>query len=117
MIFENKMMGEILAVKPLGNRIDASASTNFKGYMQDWINEGRRLIVLDLAAVDFIDSSGLVAIVSVLKMIGPGGELVICGMSEEVMNLFRLTRMNRVFQIFDSREAAVNALSKGLPRE
>jgi anti-sigma B factor antagonist len=111
MIFEDKMMGEILTVKPLGRRIDASSSTNLKGHMVDWITEGKKHIVLDLSGVDFIDSSGLVAIVSALKMIGPGGDLVICGMSEAVMNLFRLTRMNRVFQIFPSREAAVHALS------
>ena len=111
MIFEDKWMGEILTVKPLEKRIDASSSANFKGHMVDWVNEGKHHIVLDLSEVDFIDSSGLVAIVSVLKIIGPGGDLVICGMTETVMNLFRLTRMNRVFQIFSSRETAVNTLS------
>src|SRR5512136_1080484 len=111
MIFEDKVKGEILTVKPLARRIDASGSTHFKGHILDWVNEGRKRIVLDLADVDFIDSSGLVALVSVLKMIGPGGELVICGMNEAVLDLFRLTRMNRVFQIFPSRKAAVDALS------
>jgi len=110
MIFEDKVTGGILTVKPLARRIDASASANFKGHIADWINEGQKQIVLDLADVDFIDSSGLVAIVSSLKMIAPAGELVICGMSEAVMNLFRLTRMNRVFRTFESREAAVNGL-------
>jgi len=111
MIFEDKVTGEILTAKPLEKRIDASSSANFKGHMVDWINEGKRHIVLDLSEVDFIDSSGLVAIVSVLKMIGPESDLVICGMKESVMNLFRLTRMNRVFQIFSSAPEAVQALS------
>jgi anti-sigma B factor antagonist len=111
MIFEDKFLEGILVVKPLDKRIDASSATNFKEQIVGWINEGNNHIVLDLSNVDFIDSSGLVAIVSVLKTINSRGDLIICGMKEAVMNLFRLTRMNRVFQIFSSEEEAVNALS------
>jgi anti-sigma B factor antagonist len=111
MIFEDRVTGPVLTVRPLAKRIDASGAANFKGHFTDWIGEGRRLIVLDLAEVDFIDSSGLVAIVSVLKTITPEGELAICCMRESVMSLFRLTRMNRVFRIFGSREQAVEALA------
>ena len=111
MIFEDKLVEGILVVKPLDKRIDASSAENFKGQMIDWINNGYNYIALDLSEVDFIDSSGLVAIVSALKMINSKGDLVICCMKEAVMNLFRLTRMNRVFQIFSSDEDAVKALS------
>ncbi len=110
MIFEDKFTRGILTVKPLEKRIDASSSAHFKGHMVDWIDEGKHHIVLDLSGVDFIDSSGLVSMVSILKMLNPAGDLVICGMNKAVMNLFRLTRMNRVFRIFSSREEAVNAL-------
>jgi anti-sigma B factor antagonist len=67
--------------------------------------------VLDLSKVEFIDSSGLGAIVSSLKRMGGRGELVVCGLREPTMTLFRLTRMDRVFQVFDSEQQAVSALS------
>jgi anti-sigma B factor antagonist len=111
MQINEKRIGEILVVRPLEKRIDASVSTGFKGIMIDWINNGNKQIVLDLSEVEFIDSSGLGAIVSSLKTIGNEGDLVICRIRETVMNLFRLTRMNRVFQIFSSEDEAVKALS------
>ncbi|MEI6153928.1 MAG: hypothetical protein WCQ90_07560 [Deltaproteobacteria bacterium] len=39
------------------------------------------------------------------------GGLIICGINNAVMTLFRLTRMNRVFQIFSTEEEALKALS------
>lgn len=111
MNIDNKKIGEILVVKPLEKRIDASLATDFKGKMIDWINAGNKRILLDLAEVEFVDSSGLGAIVSSLKTIGSEGDLVICGAREAVMNLFRLTRMNRVFQIFSSEEEALRVIS------
>lgn len=69
--------------------------------------------MLDLSEVDFIDSSGLGAIVSSLKAVGKQGNLIICGIGETVLSLFRLTRMDRVFQIVSSPEEAVRALSHG----
>lgn len=111
MEIENRQIEDIMIVQPLEKRIDASVSTEFKGRMVDWINAGNKRIVLDLSNVDFIDSSGLGSIVSSLKTIGNDGDLVICGIKETVMGLFRLTRMNRVFQIFTSQQEAIQGLS------
>ncbi len=112
MQIQQKKVDNILIVKPLEKRIDASTATEFKGKIVDLVNSGNTKIVLDLANVDFIDSSGLGAIVSCLKTIGNNGDLVISGIQETVMSLFRLTRMNRVFQIFPSEQEAIQALSR-----
>lgn len=103
--------GDVLIVKPLEKRIDAATATEFKEKMSNWIGAGNKRIVLNLTEVDFIDSSGLGAIVSSLKKIGTEGDLVICAVKETVMSLFRLTRMNRVFDIFPSEGEAVRSLS------
>ncbi|OPY03179.1 MAG: Anti-sigma-B factor antagonist [Syntrophorhabdus sp. PtaB.Bin047] len=112
MEIDEKKVGDVLVVLPREKRIDASVSTGFKGRMVDWINQGNRRIVLDLSQVDFIDSSGLGAIVSSLKTLGTEGDLVICGIRETVMGLFKITRMNRVFQIFANESEAIEALSR-----
>jgi len=112
MEIEERKVGNVLVVLPREKRIDASVSTGFKGRMVDWINQGNRHIVLDLSEVDFIDSSGLGAIVSTLKTLGNDGDLVICGIRETVMGLFKITRMNRVFQIFATESEAIEALSR-----
>jgi anti-sigma B factor antagonist len=111
MQLQQKKTGDVLLVKPLEKRIDAATAAEFKDKMSDWIVSGNRLIVLNLSEVDFIDSSGLGAIVSGLKKMGNNGNLVICAVRETVMSLFRLTRMNRVFEIFSSEDEAIQALS------
>ena len=112
MLIEERKAGQVLVVIPLESRIDASVSTEFKGKMVDWINEGNKLIVLDLSHVDFVDSSGLGVMVSSLKTIGGEGDLVMCCIRETVMRLFALTRMNRVFNIFPQQSDAVRALNE-----
>jgi anti-sigma B factor antagonist len=111
MQIEDKIINDILVVTPLDKRLDASSAVDFKGKMVDWINRGHRRIVLDLSLVDFVDSSGLGTIVSCLKTLGEGGDLVISGIKDAVLSLFQLTRMNRVFQIFPTPDAAIKGLT------
>jgi anti-sigma B factor antagonist len=112
MELEEKKVGKVLIVIPRQSRIDASVSTEFKGRMVDSINQGNKLIVLDLSDVDFVDSSGLGVMVSSLKTIDNEGDLVICCIRDTVMRLFSLTRMNRVFSIFTTQADALQALNE-----
>jgi len=106
----HEMIDKVLVVKPLEKRMDAFVASDFRGRMGAFIGEGQELIVLDLSDVDFVDSSGLGAIVASLKMLGGKGDLAIAGASDKVMSLFKLTRMDRVFQIFATRDEAVAKL-------
>ncbi len=113
MEIEHRKKDDILIAKVLGNRLDAHGAGDLKEKMSGFISSGNNLITLDISEVDFVDSSGLGAMVSVLKLMGEDGDLVICGVTEPVMRLFKLTRMNKVFRIFEQVEDAVSALSKG----
>ena len=64
-------------------------------------------VLLDLSSVDFIDSSGLGAIVAALKQLQPGQKMVLCGLTPTVAKVFRLTRMDSVFPIFDDMDSAL----------
>ena len=83
----------------------------FKHQLIDYVNKGNRSIVLDMNAVSFIDSSGLGALVSSLKVIGKDGDLVLCGTGGTVNSMFKLTRMDKVFRMFGTAEEAVAALA------
>jgi len=91
-------------------RIDAMVAPAFKEYLAQVAGEGSTKILLDLAVVDFMDSSGLGAVVSGLKSMA-GGELAICNMQMPVKELFKLTRMDRVFKLYDSVEQGIAAMS------
>jgi anti-sigma B factor antagonist len=63
-------------------------------------------VILDLSQVEFIDSSGLGAIVGVMKLLGPSRPLEVAALSDAVRKLFRLTRMDTVFKIRPSAPKA-----------
>ncbi|GGL97718.1 STAS domain-containing protein [Pseudooceanicola nanhaiensis] len=88
-------------------RIDAAAAIRFKDAMRAAIPGGPRRIVLDLGAVDFIDSSGLGAIVSVMKGLAEGQRLDLAALQPKVDKVFRLTRMDSVFAIHADLDRAL----------
>jgi anti-sigma B factor antagonist len=68
-------------------------------------------IVLDLSEVDFIDSSGLGAIVTELKKVRPDGDIRLSGVRDRVKSLLELTRLEQYFEIHVSEDAAVESFS------
>lgn len=100
----------VTLIAPGVKRLDASAAPAFKQEVVRLVEAGDTRLVLDLSGVSFLDSSGLGAMVSVLKALGQRGTLVVCGVSGAVLALFQLTRMDKVFQIVGSREDALARL-------
>jgi anti-sigma B factor antagonist len=111
MRFEENKIGSILVAKVLDNRIAADVAQQFKAHIAGYLKDGEHSIVLDLAAVSFIDSSGLGALISSLKAIGGDGNLVISGACGTVATMFKLTRMDKVLRVFGTTEEAVAAIS------
>ncbi|MDY6837851.1 MAG: STAS domain-containing protein [Thermodesulfobacteriota bacterium] len=111
MEIEQRREGDILVAKILNDRLDARGADDFRKAMSGFVSDGNRRIILDISAVDFVDSSGLGALVSALKLMGGDGDILICGAPDPVMRMFKLTRMNKVFRIFEEQQDAVRALS------
>lgn len=89
------------------SRIDAAVAIRFKDRMRKETEHGTRRVVLDLAQVDFIDSSGLGAIVATLKMLGEERGMELSGLRVNVAKVFQLTRMNTVFTIHATLDTAL----------
>jgi anti-sigma B factor antagonist len=76
--------------------------------MRDATKNGPGRVVLDLARVQFLDSSGLGAIVAVKKLLAPERVLELSGLTPTVEKVFRLTRMDSIFTIHPTIEVAVS---------
>jgi anti-sigma B factor antagonist len=109
MNIEEKKENGVLVVRVLNDRLDANVALEFKDKMVSYINGGEQSIVLNVAAVDFVDSSGLGAIVSSLKKMDKNGDIVISCAKQTVKRLFRLTRMNKVFRMYETEQDAMEA--------
>lgn len=99
--------GQIVTVT--SNRIDAAIAIQFKEAMREQTVDGAGRVILDLSEVEFIDSSGLGAIVAAMKQLGADRRLDLAGLTPTVDKVFRLTRMDSVFKLFPSLDEAVAA--------
>ena len=73
----------------------------------DHIAQGHKNFIIDLGAVDYIDSSGLGTLVSLMKMMNGKGEMTLCALNPGIRNMFTLTRMDRIFRICEDRTSAL----------
>ncbi|MFP1643728.1 STAS domain-containing protein [Pontitalea aquivivens] len=80
-------------------RLDAANAIRFKDQMRDIMTQPAQRVILDMSAIGFLDSSGLGAVVSVMKMLAPGRQLDLAGLTPNVQKVFHLTRMDTVFRI------------------
>jgi anti-sigma B factor antagonist len=103
--------GRVVILRPQERRLDAKVAVAFKEFIAKTIDAGLFFIVLDLSQVEFIDSSGLGAIVTAVRMLSRRGDVVITGVQGEVQMMFSLTRMDKVFRVFATTDEAVTALS------
>ena len=81
--------------------------------VNEFLEQGRRHFVLNLAGLNYMDSSGLGQLVSILTSIrNNGGHIVILQPNERIQHLFAITRLNTVFGIFMDEGEAVQAAQK-----
>ena len=88
------------------NRIDAASAVKFKDDMLNVTRDGPRRVIVNLGQVEFLDSSGLGAIVATMKALGSSRRMDLVGMRPVVEKVFRLTRMDSVFRIFPDLDSA-----------
>lgn len=97
----------ILIIECLTANLDASNVHAFREGMQQRMKEETR-VVLDMAQMKFVDSSGLGALIACLRETNSRkGDFRLCAMSRSVRSLFELMRMHRVFSIYETVEDAV----------
>lgn len=109
MELSSQQNGDLQIVSVHSARIDAAVAIEFKDAMRQATDGGSPTVILDLAKVDFIDSSGLGAIVASMKHMGQDRSLVLAGLTPTVDKVFRLTRMDSVFGVFPTLETALDA--------
>ena len=101
MRFELRQAGPALVIEVREPRLDAAVAIRFKEVVREAMAHEGSPVILDLSQVGFLDSSGLGAIVGIMKLLGADRPLQIAGLTESVRKVFRLTRMDTVFTIHE----------------
>jgi anti-sigma B factor antagonist len=106
-----KKFNDVAVVMISGDLLDASIVGEFKKEMTPVLQKEYH-VVLDLNNIQFVDSSGVGAILSCLRTLNAeGGELKICSLTKPVRALFELVRMHKIFEIFETRELALESFN------
>ncbi len=97
-----------VAVVALGGDVDADHAGQLHAALGELLAAGVHNFVIDLSGVKVIDGTGLAELVNFFKRvrIGPG-DVRLCGFPTWVTVMFAMTRLNKVFAKFESRDAAV----------
>ena len=96
-------------------RLDSASASEFKAEITAAAQSSVKGIVIDLAKTTFIDSAGLGALVSLLKNCSQRGlRLYLAGLTPQVRQIFELTRLYRLFDIFETAtQARTDLLGQG----
>ena len=112
MNYQFETVGNVLKVS-LDGRLVASCSEEFKDAMFERLRDSKK-VLMDLRKMAHIDSSGLGALVSILQWINSsGGVLKLFGLQARPKIVFDITKVYRVFDIYDTEEAAMAAFGAG----
>ena len=98
----------------LGGEVDLYTAPEFKERLLQLIEGGKSRVVVDLSKATFIDSTTLGVLVGGVKRLRPtGGSLALVCSDPNIIKIFEITGLDRVFPIHSSRDEALSALATG----
>lgn len=101
-----------VTILALAGRFDAYEAGPVDRHLQKTLAAGSSSIIVDLAGVDFVDSTALATLVKGMKRCRQhDGDLHLCCLQQPVRVIFELTRLDKVFKIFSDEEEALKAFA------
>jgi anti-sigma B factor antagonist len=104
---KSERQGDAVIVSPQGE-IAYTEATVFRNAIKKAGDEKPGRIVVDLSRVDYMNTPGVAVLVEALQAARKNKtRLVLCGINQRVLAIFQIARLNTVFEIVDSRDAAL----------
>jgi anti-sigma B factor antagonist len=107
-------LGDAIVVDIVGRMALADGTAALRDVMRSLAEQGKKHIVLNLSAVNFVDSSGLGELVRTHASVrSHGGQLKLVNPSKHVHDLLKMTKLDRVLDIEEDEASALNSLVAG----
>ncbi len=105
-----RQVGDVTVVDAVGRITLGEGSSMLREDLRQMIGKGQKKILLNLANVSYIDSSGIGELVSGFTTVtNQGGELKLLNLTKRVHDLLQITKLYTVFEVFDDEAAAVRS--------
>lgn len=106
-----RLMGDVTILDMSGKITIGEGSVALRTAIRRLLEEGKKKILLNLAKVGYIDSSGIGELVSSYTAIGKeeGGQLKLLNLTQKLQDLLTITKLLTVFDVYESEEEALNS--------
>ncbi len=100
-------------VLDLAGRMDINASDAINKNIDEILSSQGKKVLMNFAHIDFVSSPGLVILVSILKKVKKSeGRIVLCNLQSYVKEVFEVTQLTKVFDVFDDETTAIESFSR-----
>ena len=104
-----RQVGEISVVEVTG-KLTSFESGAPRSSITQLLEEGRKLILLNLSGLVYLDSSGIGDLVhAYMSVIKRGGEMKVVGLTDKVEEILKITQLYQVFQEFQDERSALQS--------
>jgi anti-sigma B factor antagonist len=111
----NSEVAGVSLVALSGRIVLGEESNALREKLKSLIAAGKQKIVLNMAEIDYIDSSGLGALVAAhLSAINSGASIRLCNLGKKFHDVLQLTKLLTVFDVYDTEAAAVSSFPTSL---
>jgi anti-sigma B factor antagonist len=103
-------VGDVTVIDMEGRITLGEGSALLRDLVKENLSKGRKKIVMNLAGINYIDSTGLGELVSGYRLVkSEGGELKLLNLSKKVTDLLQITKLYTVFDIHNQESQAVGS--------
>ena len=110
---KTEMNGKIAIIEIKGSIVGDGDTDKFRSAVQDFIEQGNKCLVVNLGKVNYMNSSGIGAIISAYTSYKKvTGEVKLAGISDNVQNLLAVTKLIDIFDVHDTVDEAIDSFLK-----
>jgi len=89
-------------------RLDTTNFSQLENKIMDHVNAGKINILVDCSSMDYVSSSGLrIFLMSLKKITNLNGQFVLCGLQENIQEIFEISGFTSIFKIYNNQKEAL----------
>jgi len=107
-----RSLGGVAIIDCSGRIVMGDETAFLRHQVKDLLNESRQ-IVLSLAGVNYMDSSGLGTLVGLYTSArSVGGEIKLAGLTQRIKDVLQITKLGSIFEFYDTAEEAASTFNR-----
>jgi anti-sigma B factor antagonist len=107
-----RKVGDVTVIDAVGRITLGEGSSSFRDTVRDLVAKGDKKLLLNLADVSYIDSSGIGELVSAFTTVtNQGGHLKLLQLTKRIQDLLQITKLYTVFEVHDDEATAIRSFA------